>query len=172
MSENIEIKAVCHDLDAATQRIQEITQITPEEDYQVDTYFKVAHGRLKLRESQIDGNYLIPYIRKDETGPRESYYAKIKVDNPETVKQLFSMLMGTHIVVSKKRKIFIYENVRIHIDQVENLGTFLEIEAVMNDKNKDRAVEINKVYRLMDLIGLSHNDLVPSSYELLLSEKK
>ena len=168
MSENIEIKAICHDLNATERRIREITRRSPNDDYQVDTYFNVTHGRLKLRESTIDGNYLIPYVRADEAGPRRSQYAKISVDNPELVKELFSMLMGTHIVVSKKRKIYIDDNVRIHLDQVENLGTFIEIEAVMDKNNNDKQVEIQKVHRLMNLIGISEADLIPFSYESLL----
>jgi predicted adenylyl cyclase CyaB len=169
VSENIEIKAICIDLNAAEERIKEITRLSPKDDYQVDTYFNITHGRLKLRESTIDGNYLIPYVRADEAGPRKSYYEKIIVDNPGIVKQLFSMLMGIHIVVSKKRRIFIDDNVRIHLDQVENLGTFIEIEAVMDSTNNDKKVEIQKVHRLMDLIGISEADLIPFSYESLLS---
>ena len=98
----------------------------------MDTYFRTRAGRLKLRESSLSGGELIPYLRPDAGGARRSDYRVIPVDDPPGVKALLTELLGVHRVVVKQREIFLAGNVRIHLDRVEGLGTFLELEAVFD----------------------------------------
>jgi predicted adenylyl cyclase CyaB len=127
---NLEIKARCADLVAVRARAERLATSHLGVDAQVDTYFQVPRGRLKLRESSLSGGQLIPYLRRDERGPKRSDYQVIPVSDPSAVRGLLEAILGRHRVVRKRREIFLYENVRIHLDEVEGLGTFVELEAV------------------------------------------
>lgn len=106
---------------------------------QVDTYFAVAHGRLKLREiAPEDGSpaaELIAYQRPDQSGPRWSTYRRLPLspDDAGSLKQMLTETVGESVVVAKRRRVAIQGRSRIHLDQVEGLGAFLEIETVAGD---------------------------------------
>ena len=99
--------------------------------HQIDTYFHCRHGRLKLR--QIDGlrAELVWYARPDEEGPKPSDYQLVPLQNPETLKAALAAALGVRAVVEKRREIFLYHSVRIHLDDVVGLGHFIEFEAVL-----------------------------------------
>ena len=168
--ENIEIKARVGDLDSIRERVLKIKHEFLGCDIQVDTYFKTTSGRMKLRESSLSGPYLILYLRNDLSGPKSSIYQTLAVENAQGVKNLLSQMLGIHTVVKKEREIYIYENVRIHLDRVKNLGTFLEFEAVLNDEYHDRTAEKKKVYQLMETLGVTEDNLVSKSYENLIQK--
>jgi len=168
MAENIEIKARCLDFIATQRRVQKLASGYLGSDFQTDTYFQVKNGRLKLRESRLDGAYLIPYIRPDKSGPKNSLYTKIKIDNPDEVKNLFHNMFGIHVVVCKKRDIYTIENVRIHLDKVDHLGTFIELEALLKPPHSDPRHEKKRVNELMETLHINKNDLIAESYESLL----
>ena len=168
--ENIEIKARINNLDLIRDKIKTIKHIYVGLDHQVDTYFNTKNGRLKLRESSLYGPYLIPYIRKDTRGPKSSTYQKLPVEDADGVKTLFEQMLGVHTVIEKKREIFLYENVRIHLDQVKTLGEFLEFEAVINDNSQGRKTEEEKIFWLMELFGIEEENLISTSYENLIGE--
>ena len=168
--ENIEIKARVGNLDVIRKRVLKIKHEFLGSDHQVDTYFKTNSGRMKLRESSLSGPYLILYLRNDLSGPKSSIYQTLAVENTQGVKNLLSQMLGIHTVVEKEREIYIYENVRIHLDWVKNLGTFLEFEAVLNDKYKNRTAEKMKVHQLMETFGITEDNLVSTSYENLIQK--
>jgi predicted adenylyl cyclase CyaB len=165
---NFEIKARCADLDAARERALHVATEHVGVDHQVDTYFVTRSGRLKLRESSLSGAHLVPYLRPDQKGPRRSDYRIVPVPDAEGTKALLSEILGVHRVVAKQREIFLVDNVRIHLDRVEGLGTFLELEAIFDGDASAEAAEQRKVEDLMKELGVAESDLVATSYEALL----
>ncbi len=163
--ENIEIKARIENLADIRRKVIELNSEYVGMDQQIDTYFNSKKGRIKLRESSLSDPYLILYLRPDKSGPKLSVYQKIPVEDPVGVKKMLSEMFGQHVVIIKKREIFLYDNVRIHLDQVENLGEFLEFEAVMDDSFTDKYVEKKKVEYLMEVLGIKKENLLQNSYE-------
>jgi predicted adenylyl cyclase CyaB len=137
-------------------------------DQQVDTYFKTASGRFKLRESTLSGAQLVPYQRPDAPQARRSDYVVIPLLEPERTKELLAELLGVHRVVRKAREIGLFENVRIHLDRVEGLGDFIELEAVWDGDGAGEAEQARKVAFLRERLAIRDEDLVAASYEGLL----
>jgi len=171
MAKNLEIKAFCPDLEKTEEIAKEITTEFLGLDDQTDTYFSTNHGRLKLRESSLSGSYLIPYLRADQTEAKLSQYAKIDVKDSQNIKYLFEKLLGIHCIVKKERLIYLYKNVRIHLDKVHNLGTFIELEAVFDENNSDEKLEQEKIDYLMRKFNVGKEQLIDVSYENLLNNK-
>jgi predicted adenylyl cyclase CyaB len=134
-------------------------------DEQTDTYFATRRGRLKLRESSLSGGQLIPYLRPDQTGPKRADYRVVPVEDAAWMRETLGQLLGLHRVVRKRREIFLVDNVRIHLDEVEGLGTFLELEAVFDGSAEAEARERAKVDELMAKLGVRAADLIDGSYE-------
>ena len=169
--ENIEIKAHIENPDLIRDRIERLEHTSVGLDHQIDTYFNTSNGRFKLRESSLSGPYLIFYIREDLSGPKSSIYQKLPVEDADGLKDLLEKMQGIHTVVEKKRDIYLYENVRIHLDEVVHLGSFLEFEAVMDEKYNNRETEFKKVEYLMKTLGISDANLISESYENLMDKK-
>jgi adenylate cyclase, class 2 len=138
------------------------------EDWQVDTYFETPQGKLKLRESGLKGAELIPYLKAEEGGTKRSDYVCIPVVDPALTKGLLSQLLGVRCRVAKRRKVFLLGNVRIHLDEVEQLGRFLEFEAVFDDKTQEELPEHVRVKELLVEFGIAEEDLIRGSYPELL----
>jgi len=168
---NLEIKARCTDLGAARAVAGRLGAVRLGLDRQVDTYFVTREGRLKLRESSLSGGQLIPYLRPDRREPTRSDYQVLPVEEPEALRTLLSTLLGVHRVVRKEREIFLHENVRIHLDRVEGLGSFLELEAVFDGTPAEEAAQQAKVDFLMAELGIAEGDLLETSYEGLVAEE-
>ncbi len=139
-------------------------------DQQTDVYFRTQQGRLKLRISSLSGGQLIPYRRPNQAGPRRADYQVIAIDDPEGLRELLTELLGVHCVVRKQREIFRVDNVRIHLDRVDGLGDFMELEAVFDGKKAGEPAQLARVEHLMRELGVDASELIPSSYETLLSE--
>ena len=163
--ENIEIKARVADPLAILEQVQRVAHSYLGLDHQIDTYFCTGKGRMKLRQSTLSENYLILYLRPDQGGPRRSLYETIPVLRAEEIKALLRNLLGVDIVVEKDRHIFLYKNVRIHLDHINGLGDFLEFEAVMDNKYDDHEQEIKKVMQLMEKLHIRESELIPQSYQ-------
>jgi predicted adenylyl cyclase CyaB len=170
MRANLELKARCADLDAARARATQLATAWLGVDEQVDTYFVTKTGRLKLRESRRSGAQLIPYFRSDAPGAKRSDYQVIAVDDGVGLARMLGAMLGVHRVVRKRREIALYENVRIHLDRVAGLGTFVELEAVWDGTEAGRAEQERKVAFLRERLGLRDEDLVAGGYETLLGE--
>ena len=166
---NLEIKARCRDLDAARARAKALATEYVGVDHQVDTYFVTRRGRLKLRESSLSGGQLIPYLRPDLAATKRSDYRVVPLPDPSGTKALLAEILGVHRVVDKRREIFLVDNVRIHLDRVAGLGTFLELEAVFDGDAASEDAEQAKVDALMQQLGVAPDDLLATSYEALVA---
>ena len=167
---NLEIKARCADLAEARRRAAALATEHVGVDHQVDTYFVTARGRLKLRESSLSGGQLVPYLRPDQAGPKRSDYRVIPVDDPASLKALLAEILGVHRIVDKQREIFLFENVRIHLDRVAGLGSFLELEAVFDGSPAAEAEQQRKVDWLMKELRVAPGELLATSYEALVGD--
>jgi len=167
MSFNIELKAHCADLDAFEERVKQLPHTFDGLDNQVDTFYPVPKGRLKLRESSLYGNFLIPYLRPDDSGPKRSDYSLLPVTDVLSTKRILNKMFDALLTVKKIRKIYLYENVRIHLDQVEKLGDFIEFEAVVK-RESVVAENQKKLDKLIAYFGITEKDFVPVAYADLL----
>jgi predicted adenylyl cyclase CyaB len=167
---NIEIKAKSNNQDAIREILQSQNADLKGIDHQIDTYFKVNNGRLKLREGEIENN-LIHYQRESKQGPKQSDVTLFKSDPISSLKEILTKALGILVVVDKKREIYFIGNVKFHIDTVENLGSFVEIEAIDNDGTigKDKLLEQCEFF--LDLFKISPKDLISVSYSDLLLTK-
>ena len=163
MAKNIEIKARHNDFDAFYEKLSELAHHYEGLDVQIDTFFEARSGRIKLRESSLHGAFLIPYKRADQAGPKKSDYALIKIENPHEVKSLLTDILGVKKIVKKERQIYHFQNVRIHYDHVQGLGSFIELEAVVDKENELEKNE-KKVHHLMEYFGIAEDDLVAGAY--------
>jgi predicted adenylyl cyclase CyaB len=160
---NIELKARLADLVAARQIAQRLATKRLGTQHQVDTYFHCRAGRLKLRE--IDGlsSQLVWYARPDEQGPKASDYRLVPVSNPKTLKGALEAALGVRGVVEKRREVFLYHNVRIHLDEVTHLGQFLEFEAVLGPQVDDQTGHA-QLDELTREFAIQPADLLSGSY--------
>lgn len=162
---NIEIKARCSDLAKAKRIAEKIKTDTLGSLHQIDTYFDTASGQLKLREIPGQGAWLIPYVKTYEKNPARSDYQLLEAKDPEAVKSLFSKLLGKRTVVDKIREVYLVDNVRVHLDEVRGIGSFIEFEAVFDiDTTEVRENETRKVKELMTTFGLTSDDLLTEGY--------
>jgi predicted adenylyl cyclase CyaB len=166
VGKNVEIKARVADVEALRETI---LRLVPQQArpvlIQTDTYFKIDRGRLKLREnSGADGRCeLISYSRPVTPMPCLSQYDIFPVKNPEVVKQELSESLGIRSVVRKAREVYLYENVRIHLDVVDGLGAFLELEAVIPAGTTEQSGE-KMVNELLSALRIESESLVDVSY--------
>lgn len=134
---------------------------------QRDTYFAVPRGRLKLREEPDAVATLIAYERPDLSGNKESRYRLVAVPEPAELRAALADALGITVVVDKARRLFIHEGVRIHLDRVEGLGDFIELEGVAGDgEDPSRFTEL--LDDLRGAFGIGDEDLRRESYSDLL----
>lgn len=163
MARNVELKARIASRDAARQIAQQIATQQLGTFRQTDTYFHTSRGRLKLREMGQHVAQLIAYHRPDAATPRGSDYDIVPVSDPESLKQALAAVLGIRAVVEKTREVFLYQQVRIHLDEVSQLGEFLEFEAVLSPTVDDAAGEAQLRW-LSEQFGIRPADIVPQSY--------
>ena len=168
MAANIEIKARCGDSDLIRARLNQLGVMTEGLDDQTDTFFDVPRGRLKLRESRLHGNYLIPYWRPDQHEAKQADYVLLPVTDVKACKELLSRMFGIKGVVKKQREVYLHQNVRIHLDEVQDLGSFIELEAVMQEENSLEANQ-QKIAEMIRLLDIRSADLIAGAYLDLLS---
>ena len=159
---NIEIKAKINNPD----RIQGVLRSHKADfkgtDHQIDTYFKVSTGRLKLREGNIE-NCLIYYQRVDQAGPKQSDVILYKTGLNSPLKQILTQSLGELAVVDKEREIYFIDNVKFHIDRVNGLGLFMEIEAIDADGDIGKSKLLEQCHYYMQILGISKKDLIINS---------
>ena len=166
MKRNIEIKAKLHDWSRAEQTARSLSgNAQPLQLSQIDTYFHVQSGRLKLWEISGMENRaeLIHYQRSNLSGPKKSDYRVCPAEDASALKDVLSQALGVRTVVMKRRSVYLFHNVRIHLDRVESLGAFLEFEAVLSDSD-DEAQGVEIINDLLARFGLAQEDLVKGSY--------
>jgi predicted adenylyl cyclase CyaB len=167
---NIEIKARCKHQEAIRQLLLEREADFRGTDHQIDTYFQVANGRLKLREGNIENN-LIHYQRPDQAGPKASEVHLYKPTDTKPLSALLQAALGVKVVVDKQREIYFLDNVKFHLDTVKELGTFVEIEAIDADGSigAERLHEQCQFY--LRLFAIPEEDLLHNSYSDMLLAK-
>jgi predicted adenylyl cyclase CyaB len=170
MATNIEIKARFHDLSKARGRATAIDARRQGLLMQTDTYFHLRAGRLKLREIHGDDHpraELIWYRRADRKGARVSEYQVVPIQKPAKLKLALSGALGVKQIVRKRRELWMYRNVRIHLDRVEKLGNFIELEAVVSGRF-NTAVSRRNLQAMQRALGIDSSMLVAGSYSDLL----
>lgn len=168
---NFEFKAKVDNIQLYESKLLELNPKFIGVDSQVDTYFNVNKGRLKLREGNIE-NALINYDREDVQNSKESQIILYKHQPNVALKNILEKQLGIKVIVSKKRKIYFVDNVKFHFDEVENLGTFIEVKAI-DENNKFEIDELkNQCDKYMEFFGLKKENLVEKSYSDLILEKK
>jgi predicted adenylyl cyclase CyaB len=167
MPANIEIKARVRNFSALRTRAEALSdtpvQIIPQED----TFFNVREGRLKLRVLAADRGQLIYYSRPDQSGPKRSDYHIYETGDPAGLKSLLALALGVRGVVRKTRYLYLAGQTRIHLDDVQGLGQFIELEVVLRPGQTDadgQAVAAD----LMAKLGVEESDLLDGAYMDLL----
>lgn len=174
----VEIKARSSNLGAIRQIMTDRGARFIGKDHQIDTYFNVVEGRLKLREGKIE-NSLIYYQRNNQAGPKQSDVVLARVEPNPALKAVLQASNGIKVVVDKQREIWFDENVKFHLDEVVGLGTFVEIEAIGSNDSDLSARELKELTDSLDkqcrhflkLFGIVEDDLIDRSYSDLLLER-
>lgn len=168
MARNIEIKARIENIALMAARVAAIADKGPIKITQDDTFFPCANGRLKLRIFSPDRGELIYYRRADQKGPKESFYLVSHTSSPETLRDLLSLAYGQVGRVRKHRTLFLAGRTRIHLDRVQGLGDFLELEVVLQE-GEDAARGEDIAHALMRKLGIFPEQLIEGAYVDLLT---
>lgn len=162
---NVEIKARCEDPAAVLQLLTQSGAVLQGVDRQVDTLFHAATGRLKLRTGNIE-NSLIHYLRQDATGPKDSHVTLIETRAEESAafRSLLAGALGIIVEVDKLRHILWIGNVKFHVDEVQGLGAFVEIEAIDRTGEIGRASLLTQCEQYLVLLEIADADLEATSY--------
>lgn len=167
MNRNIELKARLRDRDQALAACKSIGASFEGDIQQTDIYFPVRKGRLKLRETDPGEDYLVFYLRPDLSSPKGCYYLIQPVSR--SIRPILVASLGALAIVEKTRTLFLWQNVRIHLDLVKGLGSFIEFEAVLSE-NHDDDDGYRKLDYLQQVFSLTPEDLVQTSYlEMMLA---
>ena len=164
---NIEIKAHCDQPDHIRQILNKHNANFKGTDHQIDTYFDIPKGRLKLRQGTIENN-LIFYTRDNQASPKASNINLVPAEHPEKLHALLDNALGTKVVVNKKREIYFIDNVKFHIDQVKELGSFVEIEAIDEDGTIGEEKLCEQCQKYLDQFDISDEQLISHSYSDML----
>ncbi|GLV45380.1 uncharacterized protein CBL_05481 [Carabus blaptoides fortunei] len=170
---NIEIKAKVRNLADLLQKVKSLSDTSCEEISQHDTFYNVSQGRLKLRKFKDTSSELIFYERDDKEGPKLSSYEKVSL-SPNATDQLDAVLtraLGCTGVVKKRRQLFMVDQTRIHIDSVQDLGDFIELEVTLKP-NEEPEDGIQIAHSLMNKLGVDKNDLIAGAYRDLLENSR
>jgi len=163
MAKNVEIKCRVRDRDTLEKQAAVLADHGPELLLQVDQFFHLPVGRLKLRTINQTQSELIFYRRPNSAGPKVSEYRRVPVEHTEALAQLLTDSLGVIATISKRRTLYLIGQTRIHLDQVENLGDFLELEVVLAPDQDVRHGE-QIANSLCQKLGVSESDLVELAY--------
>ena len=169
MPSNVEIKAKVPDYSQFRSLAESVSGQKGQLIVQEDIFFNANNGRLKLRILQGQPSQLISYSRSNKSGPKLSEYYLTEIPKPEDLKKTLETSLGIKGVVKKERYLFLVGQTRIHLDQVENLGSFMELEVVMREEQRtEEGSEI--AHDLMKKLKVQESDLVTCAYIDLLSK--
>ncbi|HBH37914.1 MAG TPA: adenylate cyclase [Curvibacter sp.] len=167
MPRNIEIKARIDNLELLAAQLATFADQGPIEIRQDDTFFNCEAGRLKLRAFSAHEGELIFYRRPDQLGPKESFYVRSSSQAPDSLREALSLAYGQSGRVKKLRTLFLVGRTRVHLDIVEDLGQFMELEVVLQDTEPARAGE-HEARQLMQRLGVAATQLIDAAYVDLL----
>jgi predicted adenylyl cyclase CyaB len=169
MPRNVEIKARCANLVQVEQQVILLADSGPQLIQQEDVFFIVPQGRLKLRKFDQAHGELIYYERANTLEPKESYYLRTATPEPDALTETLQAALGLRGIVRKQRTLYMIGQTRVHLDQVEGLGSFLELEVVLlpgqsTEQGTQTALE------LLEVLGIQPQDLIDRAYIDLLEE--
>jgi len=168
MARNIEIKARIPSINALEAAVAALADDGPTPIAQDDTFFPCPSGRLKLRELTATEGQLIFYQRPDAAGPQASHYDTAPTDAPAGLRRVLAKALGTGGRVRKKRTLYRCGRTRVHLDRVEGLGDFLELEVVLA-QGEAEASGLAEARRLMAALGIAEDSLIAGAYVDLLA---
>ena len=170
MPRNIEIKARIESVESITPKAAAIAKAGPIEIAQDDTFFRCEAGRLKLRVLTSDSAELIFYRRANQRGPQESFYLRSPSAAPDSLRECLSLAYGQIGRVRKQRTLFLVDRTRLHLDRVEGLGHFLELEVPLAE-DEPAEFGIREAVKIMQKLGVEPAQLVEGAYLDLLAVK-
>ena len=163
MARNIEIKAPVPELDAIRTRARSLASSPAEILEQTDTFLAVPSGRLKVREFSDGTGELISYQRPDQRGPKESVYTRYPCQSAQALLETLGKVLPVRGIVLKRREVFLVGRTRIHLDQVQSLGSFVELEVVLSDgESAERGEDV--ALKLLQKLEISESSLVAQAY--------
>ena len=167
MPRNVEIKARIADPSALARKAEAMADRAAQVIAQDDTFFNCTTGRLKLRVFSPTAGELIFYRRPDQTGPKESFYVRSTTSSPATLREALALAYGIAGRVRKQRTLYLVGRTRIHVDRVEGLGDFMELEVVLAE---GEAVDagVHEAHDLMARLGIDASALIDRAYVDLL----
>lgn len=163
MPTNIEIKARVDSLEKLMPVVASLAESGPEYVAQDDTFFSCPNGRLKLRVLHENHGVLIYYRRADESGPKPSFYVHSETSDPDGLRSVLTDAYGEVGRVRKRRTVFRIGQTRVHLDLVEGLGEFLELEVAVGDTLEPDAA-VSEAHRLLAAFGIEDGALVKGAY--------
>lgn len=163
MPRNVEIKARIESVESLVPKAAAIASKGPIEIAQDDTFFRCENGRLKLRVFGGDNGELIFYRRSDQQSPKESFFLRSPTSAPEVLREALSLAYGAIGRVRKHRTLYLVGRTRIHLDRVEGLGHFLELEVVLGESESPEA-GVREAHDLMERLGIQASQLIDGSY--------
>ena len=169
MPANIEIKARVRNFVDIKSRAEKLSDVPVEVIPQEDTFFNVPQGRLKLRLLAPDCAQLIYYTRPDQEGPKRSDYHIAHTSDPDNLKRVLELAYGIRGVVKKTRYLYLVGQTRVHLDDVQGLGQFMELEVVMREGQGDAEGQAI-AEDLMTSLGVERSDLIDAAYMDLLEK--
>jgi predicted adenylyl cyclase CyaB len=169
MPRNVEIKARIESVESLIPKVAAIANEGPVEIVQDDTFFPCDNGRLKLRTFSVERGELIFYRRANQHGPKESFYIRSPTSAPEALRESLSQAYGQAGRVRKHRTLFLVGRTRVHLDNVEGLGDFLELEVVLEESETTEG-GIREARNLMAILGVEPSDLIEGAYVDLLAQ--
>ena len=170
MPSNIEIKARARDFEEIRLRAEALSDTPVEVIPQEDIFFKTEKGRMKLRVLAADHAQLIYYTRPDLEGPKRSEYHIYETPDPENLKRVLELAYGIRGLVKKTRYLYLVGQTRVHLDDVEGLGQFMELEVVMGAGQSDAQGQ-DIAEELMSKLGVERGDLLEGAYMDLLESR-
>ena len=163
MARNVEIKARITSLEKIRGIVASMASDPPRVLRQFDTFFQVPEGRLKIRAFPDGSGELIAYHRSSEPGPRESAYTRCPSESADSLLEALQSVLPVRGTVSKRRELFLLGRTRVHLDEVEGLGAFLELEVVL--EAEDSLEEgIAEAQELLELLQVGEEDLLADAY--------
>jgi predicted adenylyl cyclase CyaB len=166
-SRNVEIKARISSVEALVPRVAALADQGPIEIEQDDTFFVCERGRIKLRALSATEGQLIFYRRANQAGPKESRFVISPTASPDTLRDALTLAYGSAGRVRKHRTLYLVGRTRVHLDRVESLGHFLELEVVLADGESPDA-GVKEARALMTALGLGDDQLIDGAYVDLL----
>ena len=170
MPRNIEIKACVESIDAIARRAAALATEDPIQIAQDDTFFRCDSGRLKLRNFSATEGQLIFYRRANQQGPKKSFYVITPTASPQSLGEVLSLAYGQAGRVVKKRTLYIVGRTRVHLDRVEGLGQFLEVEIAL-EENESIEAGVQEAQALMAQLGVEPSQLIEGAYVDLLARQ-